>query len=72
MVVKSRVKKDMTKAELIAVITKKTGKIPTRFQPWVKKTFLSGLKYKTKSQLKRIASKVEVEVDSTGYDIRIA
>ena len=69
MVVKSKVKKNMTKAELIRVITQKTNKIPTRFQPIVKRTFLNGLKYKTKPELKRIASRIKVEIDSTGYDI---
>jgi len=66
---KSKTKRDMTKAELIAVITKKTSMIPARFQPAVKRSFLSSLKYKAKPELKRIASKMKVEVDKTGYDI---
>jgi hypothetical protein len=69
MVAKNKTKKDVTKAELIRVITQKTDKIPTRFQPMVRRSFLNGLKYKTKPELKRIASKIKVEVDSTGYDI---
>ena len=67
--VKSKAKKDMTKAELIAVITRKTNVIPARFQPMVKRSFLSGLKYKAKPELKRIASRMKVEIDRTGYDI---
>ena len=69
MIVKNKTKKDMTKAELIAVITQKTKKIPARFQPSVKRSFLDGLKSKTKPQLKRIASRMTIEVDRTGYDI---
>jgi hypothetical protein len=64
-------KKVTTKAELIAVITKKTRRIPARFQPTVKRTFLNGLKYKTVPQLKRLVSRIKVEVDKTGYDIRM-
>ena len=69
--VKTGTQRDMTKAELIAVITGKTKKIPARFQPAVKRSFLAGLKYRTKPELKRIASRMKVEVDSTGYDIRL-
>jgi hypothetical protein len=69
MLLKNKAKKDMTKSELIAVITSKTKKIPTRFQPAVKRTFLNALKYKTRPQLKRIASRMRVEFDRTGYDI---
>ena len=69
MVTKTRAKRVVTKAELLAVITQKTDKIPARFQPMVRRSFLNGLKYKTKPELKRIASRIKVEVDSTGYDI---
>ena len=71
MTVKNKIKKDITKAELIRVITKKTAKIPAHFQPMVKRDFLVGLKYKTKPQLKHIASRMIVEVDRTGYNITI-
>ena len=66
---KSKAKKDMTKAELVRVITEKTAKIPAKFQPQVRATFLNGLKYKTKPQLKRIASRMVVEWDAHGWDI---
>jgi len=69
---KSKAIKDQTKTELIKVITAKTKKIPSRYQPMVKRSFLNGLKYKTKPELKRIASRMKVEVDRTGYDISIA
>ena len=58
-----------TKADLIAIIKGKTRKIPTRMQPAVKRSFLTGLKYKSKAELKRIASRMKVKVDKTGYDI---
>lgn len=67
--VKSKAKNDITKTELIRVITLKTSKIPDRFQSAVRNSFLNGLKYKTKSELKRIASRMRVKVDRTGYDI---
>ena len=74
MVVKTRAKKaakkDATKAELIATIVAKTHKIPTRFQLQVKAAFLNSLKYKTKPQLKRIASRMKVEWDAHGWGIR--
>ena len=68
--VKSKAKKDMAKVELIAVITRKTSVIPAKFQPQVKVAFLSSLKYKTKPQLKRIASRMRVEWDAHGWGIR--
>jgi hypothetical protein len=69
--VKSKAKQDMTKAELIAIITKKTKKIPLRFQPMVRQSFLRGLRYKTKSELRRIATRMKIEVDRHGWDISI-
>lgn len=68
---KSKAKKDMTKAELIDAITRKTKKIPARFQPLLERDFLASLKRKTNTQLRHILSRMRVSVDSTGYDIRI-
>jgi hypothetical protein len=64
-----RTNKKQTKAELIKKIAKKTERIPTRFQPSVKRSFLSGLKYKTKPELERIYQNMRISVDKTGYDI---
>ena len=66
---KGKSKRDMTKAELIDAITAKTHKIPARFQPSVKRNFLDGLKYRDKSRLQRILSRMRIEVDRDGYDI---
>ncbi|MDD5289115.1 MAG: hypothetical protein PHY28_08420 [Dehalococcoidales bacterium] len=62
--------KMQTKADLIQIIIKNTRRIPARFQPAVKRDFLVGLKYKNKGQLKRIASKMIVEVDKSGWGIK--
>lgn len=70
MVTRNRLMKDMTKAELVDLIRSKTTKIPARFQPQVKTAFLSGLRYKTKPQLKRIASRMKVEWDAHGGETR--
>ena len=67
---KNKVTKDLTKAELIEVIKGKTTKIPAKFQPQVRIAFLNGLRYMTKPQLKRISSRMKVEWDKHGWDIR--
>jgi hypothetical protein len=57
--------KDATKAELIAIIKKRMHKVkPSQAAP-----FSRSLKYKKKSELKRIATRVKVKVDKTGYDL---
>lgn len=57
--------KDTTKAELIAIIKKKMHRV----KPSLASPFLRSLKYKKKSELKRIATRMHVKVDKTGYDI---
>ena len=58
-------KKDMTKAELLAVIRKKLEKL----KPHQREQVLRGLKYQTKAELKRKATHMRVTVDKDGFDI---
>lgn len=59
------VTKATTKAELIMIIKKKMRRVkPSQATP-----FFRSLKYKKKSELKRIATRMKVKVDKTGYDL---
>jgi len=59
------VTKGMTKAELLSVIRGKLGKL----KPHQRENVMRGLKYQTKAELRRKASKMKVTVDKNGYDI---
>ena len=59
------VTKDMTKAELLDVIRKKL----MRLKPHQQASVMRGLKYQTKTELRRKAAHMKVEVDKDGYDI---
>lgn len=65
MVVRSKAKKGMTKAELIKAIERKVA----RAKPLVKDDFIKSLKYHNKATLARYLSRVRV--DSDGYGIRL-
>jgi len=54
-----------TKAEFLKVINKKLG----RLKPQQRASVMRGLKYQTKTELKRKAVHMKVEVDKNGYDI---
>lgn len=56
---------EMTKAELLEVISKKLGKLKPHWRALV----MRGLKYQTKAELRRKATHMRVEVDEDGYDV---
>lgn len=68
MTTKVRVAKDMTKAELIAIIKKKARKVIEK-HPVLSVSFFRRLKYEDKATLRRIATRMRVIVDKDGYDI---
>lgn len=59
------VTKEMTKAELLNEIRQKLNKL----KPHQRASVMRGLKYRTKAELRRKASKMKVTVDKDGYDI---
>ncbi len=63
--------KEKSKAELIGIIEQKTSKIPSRYQSQVRSNFLGGLKYKTKPELRRIASVMKVHIYKDGWGISL-
>ena len=54
-----------TKAELIRMISKKLK----RLKPYQRRSFLQGLKYKTKAELEYIATHMKVKIDKDGYEV---
>jgi hypothetical protein len=62
---KTRAKKEMTKAELLNLISSKLR----RLKPHHRAEVMRGLKYQKKAELKRKATHMKVEVDKDGYDI---
>ena len=65
MLIRSKIKKDKTKAELIEDIK---GKIRT-VKPFIRDPFVRSLKYKNKKELARLNRKVRP--DSDGYGIHL-
>ena len=57
--------KEKTNAELIREIERKVR----RAKPFIRDGFVSGLKYKKKSELKRIHKKVKVDRDGYGISL---
>ena len=56
---------EMTRAELLQVISKKLG----RLKPHQRASVMRGLRYQTRAELQRKATRMRVEVDRDGYDI---
>ena len=67
MVTKARAHKETkaTKADYISLIRRKMNRV----KPAIADPFLRRLKYKTKAELRRMATRMRVEADRGGFDI---